>query len=261
MAGAFTEEFVDVGGTKVHMMSGGSGEPLVILHGAGGNAGWLRYAQALADKYTVYIPSHPGYGQSERPEWLEKMADMASFYTWFLEQKGLEGARAIGFSMGGWLASEIAVTCRHAFSKLMLVDAVGVKPQHGEIADLFIISPAEVTGLLFHDPSQAPEYDQLFGQELTPEQVSIAEGNREMTVRLCWKPYMYDLRLPRLLGRVNIPTRIVWGREDKIVPVECAQIYHQSIPGSDLVLIDNCGHAPQMEKPDEFVKTALEFMA
>ena len=163
--------------------------------------------------------------------------------------------------MGGWLASEIAVTCRHAFSKLMLVDAVGVKPQHGEIADLFIISPAEVTGLLFHDPSQAPEYDQLFGQEPTPEQVSIAEGNREMTVRLCWKPYMYDLRLPQLLGRVNIPTRIVWGREDKIVPVECAQIYHQSIPGSDLVLIDNCGHAPQMEKPDEFVNTALEFMA
>ena len=261
MAGEFTEEFVDVGGTKIHMMSGGSGEPLVLLHGAGGNAGWLRYVQALSERYTVYIPSHPGYGQSERPEWLETMADMTSFYTWFLEQRGLEGSRAIGFSMGGWLAAEIAVNCRHAFSKLMLVDAVGIKPEQGEIADIFIISPAEVATLLFHDPKQAPEYDQLYGQSPTPEQVAIAEGNREMTVRLCWKPYMYDLRLPQLLGRVNIPTRIVWGREDQIVPAECAQLYHQAIPGSDLVIIDNCGHVPQVEKPDEFVKTALEFMA
>ena len=261
MAGEFTEEFVDVGGTKIHMMSGGSGEPLVLLHGAGGNAGWLRYVQALSERYTVYIPSHPGYGQSERPEWLETMADMTSFYTWFLEQRGLEGSRAIGFSMGGWLAAEIAVNCRHAFSKLMLVDAVGIKPQQGEIADIFIISPTEVTALAYHDPKQAPEYDQLYGQTPTPEQVAIAEGNREMTVRLCWKPYMHDLRLPQLLGRVNIPTRIVWGREDQIVPAECAQLYHQAIPGSDLVIIDNCGHVPQVEKPDEFVKTALEFMA
>ena len=155
----------------------------------------------------------------------------------------------------------MAVDCRHASSKRMLVDAVGIKPEQGEIADIVIISPAEVATLLCHDPKQAPEYDQLYGQSPTPEQVAIAEGNREMTVRLCWKPYMYDLRLPQLLGRVNIPTSIVWGREDQIVPAECAQLYHQAIPGSDLVLIDNCGHVPQVEKPDEFVKTALEFMA
>ena len=140
---------------------------------------------------------------------------MASFYTWFLEEQGLEGARAIGFSMGGWIAAEVAASTRHAFSKLMLVDAVGIKPQQGEIADIFIISPAQVTELLFHDPKQAPEYDQIYGQTPTPEQVEIAEGNREMAVRLCWKPYMYDPRLPGLLERVNIPTRIVWGREDR----------------------------------------------
>ena len=261
MAGEFTEEFVQVGGSKVHMLKGGAGEPLVLLHGAGGNPGWLRYVQALADRYTVYIPSHPGYGQSERPEWLESIADLASFYTWFLEERGLEGARAIGFSMGGWLASEIAVSCRHAFSKLMLVDAAGIKPQKGEITDIFIISPAQITELMFHDAKQAPEYDQIYGGTPTPEQVDIAEGNREMAVRLCWKPYMYDPRLPGLLSRVTIPTRIVWGREDRLVPVECAELYRQSIPGSDVVLIDNCGHVPQVEKPDEFVKVALEFLA
>lgn len=101
MAGEFTEEFVDVGGTKIHMMSGGSGEPLVLLHGAGGNAGWLRYVQALSERYTVYIPSHPGYGQSERPEWLETMADMASFYTWFWNSEVWKGR---GSSASPWEA-------------------------------------------------------------------------------------------------------------------------------------------------------------
>ena len=224
MAADFTEKLVQVGGNQVHMLTGGSGDPLVVFHGAGGNSGWLRYVQALADNYTVYMPTHPGYWKSTRPEWMETIHDLASFYTWFLEEQGLEGARAIGFSMGGWLASEIAVSCRHAFSKLMLVDAVGIKPEKGEIADIFIISPVQVTELLFHDPKQAPEYDQLYGQSPTPEQTDIAEGNREMAVRLCWKPYMYDPRLPGLLGRVNIPTRIVWGREDRLAPLECGEL-------------------------------------
>ena len=260
MASEFTEEFVDVGGSRVQILKGGSGEPLLLLHGARGNSGWLRYVQALADRFTVYAPSHPGFGSSDRPEWMETMPDLASFYTWFLEEQGLEGVRAIGFSMGGWLAAEIAVNCRHAFSKLMLVDAAGVKPLQGEIADIFIISPAQVTELVFHDPKQAPEYDQLYSQEPTPDQVEIAERNREMSVRLCWKPYMYDPRLPDLLARVNIPTRIVWGRQDKLVPLECGELYQKSIPGSELTVIDNCDHSPQVEKPDEFVKVALEFL-
>ena len=261
MATGHTEEFVNVGGSRVHLLKGGSGEPLLVLHGAGGNHGWLGYAQALAEKYTVYMPSHPGYGQSDRPRWLETIPDLACFYTWFMENQGLERVRAIGFSMGGWLAAEIAVACNHSFSKLMLVDAAGIKPEKSEILDIFIISPAQVLEQLFHDPKQAPEYEQVFGQELTHEQRETAESNREMAVRLCWKPYMHDPRLPDLLARVNIPTRIVWGREDSVVPVECAELYHQAVPGSDLVIMDNCGHFPQMEKRDEFIETALDFMA
>ena len=261
MAAGFSEEFVNVGSTKLHMLKGGSGEPLVLLHGAGGNSGWLRYVRELADQFTVYLPSHPGYGQSERPEWLESIHDLASFYTWFFETQGLEGARAVGFSMGGWLAAEMAVTCSHVFSKLMLVDPVGIKPQQGEITDIFIISPAQIIELLFHDPNQAPEYEEIYGQTPSPEQVETAESNREMAVRLCWKPYMYDPRLPGLLSRVNIPTRIVWGQEDRLVPLECAGLYQKAIPGSDLVVIENCGHVPQVEKPEEFVRVALEFLA
>ncbi len=259
---AFTEEIVDVGGTGVHTLKGGSGDPLLLLHGAGGNSGWLRYVDALAEKYTVYYPSHPGYGQSPRPEWLESIPDMAAFYTWYLETLGLERVRTIGFSMGGWIAAELVATCSNAVGKLMLVGAAGVKPQEGEITDIFIISPAQVLELQFHDTSQVPDYDATYGRELSPEEQLTADLNREMAVRLTWKPYMYDPRLAGgLLKRVNVPTRMVWGRQDSIVPVECGTIYKEAIPGSELVVIDNCGHSPQVEKPDEFIKTALEFLA
>ena len=261
MAATFTEEFVEVAGSQIHLMKGGSGDPLLILHGAGGNPGWIRYVQELADHYTVYIPSHPGYGQSERPDWLETMNDLACFYTWFMEKQGLDGARAIGFSMGGWLASEIVASCQHSFSKLMLVDPAGIKPEKGEIADIFIISPAQIQEMLFHDKNQVPEYDQLFGQELTPEQTQIAEQNREMAVRICWKPYMHDPRLPFLLGRVNIPTQIVWGHQDQLVPLECGEMFRDAIPGAKLSVIDKCGHLPNIEKPEEFMKIALDFLA
>ena len=257
----FNEETIDVGGTKVQMLKGGSGEPLLLLHGASGNTGWLRYVQALADHYTVYYPSHPGFGPSDRPEWLETIPDMAAFYTWFMETAGLDRPRVIGFSLGGWLAAEIAATASGPFSKMMLVGAAGIKPVEGEITDIFIISPAQVRDLLFHDRSQAPEYEAVYARELSAEEQLTADLNREMTVRLSWKPYMHDPRLTGLLARVNIPTRMVWGREDRIVPVECGSLYRKAVPGSDLVVIDNCGHSPQVEKPEEFIKTALEFLA
>jgi pimeloyl-ACP methyl ester carboxylesterase len=254
------EERIKVGGTTIQVLKGGTGEPLLLLHGLEGNPGWLRCVQALADHFTVYLPSHPGFNHSECPRWLKTMPDLVCFYTWFLEQQQLEGVRAIGFSLGGWLAAELVATTRHAFSKLLLVDAVGIKPQQGEIADIFIVSPAQVLEWSFYDPQQAPEYDQLYGRPLSAEQQAMAENNREMAARLCWKPYMYDPRLPFLLARVTIPTRIVWGRQDQLVPLECGQIYQQAIPGAELVVIDQCGHLPQVEKPEEFVQCALAFL-
>jgi len=251
---------VDIGGTTIHMLQGGSGAPLLLLHGTEGRQGWLRYAQALAEQYTVYLPSHPGFDGSERPAWLKTMPDLVCFYTWFLEQQGLEDVPAIGFALGGWLAAEIVATTRHAFRKLMLVDAAGIKPQQGDITDLFILSPAQIAELSFHNAQQAPEYEMLYGGTRTPEQQESTMKNREMVVRLTWKPYMHDPRLPALLARVRIPTCVVWGRQDQIIPVECGELYRQAIPGAELVVLEDCGHLPQVEQPEAFVRLARQFL-
>ncbi|MBI3326476.1 MAG: alpha/beta hydrolase [Nitrospinae bacterium] len=260
MAEGYIADMVEVAETKLHLLRGGQGEPLVILHGAGGSPGWLQYQQALAQRFQVYVPDHPGFGKSDRPEWIASVPDLACFYLWALEELGLSRVRVVGFSLGGWLAAEMAVMYPQIFERMILVGAAGVKPPQGEIADIFIRSPQEVTALMFHDPKQAPEYAQLYGGELTAEQQDIQTKNREMAARIAWKPYMYDPRLPALLRRLRLPTLIVWGRQDAIVPLSCAEVYHQSIRGSNVVLIDQCGHAPQVEKPQEFVRLVSEFL-
>ena len=261
MASEPTKEQVTVGGAKIDYLKGGSGDPLLVLHGAGGNLGWLDYNRALAERYTVYAPSHPGYDESERPEWLETIPDMACFYLWFLQRMGLEKVRLMGVSMGGWIAAEMAIMCPQALERLVLVDAAGIKPTEGEIVDIFLISPEEVNELLFHDPKQSPEWEQLLGREQSPEERLVAEVNRETAVRLCWKPYMHDPRLAGLLGRVNVPSLVVWGREDAIVPVKCGEQYHEALPNSTLKVLEECGHWPHVEKRDEFIQSVTEFLA
>jgi len=98
----YTDELIDVAGTRVQVLKGGSGTPLLFLHGAGGNPGWLPYHQALAQQYTVYAPSHPGYDRSSRPDWISTMTDMAHFYRQFIEALGIAPVHLMGSSMGGW---------------------------------------------------------------------------------------------------------------------------------------------------------------
>jgi pimeloyl-ACP methyl ester carboxylesterase len=150
--------------------------------------------------------------------------------------------------------------CPHLCERMVLVGAAGVKPTQGEIADIFLLSPADITAKMFYDSQQAPEYAQLYGQQPTPEEQDILSRNREMAARITWKPYMHDPRLPVLLRRLRLPTLLVWGRQDALTPVNCGEIYHQHIRGSRLVIIEQCGHTPQVEKPQEFVNIMAEFL-
>lgn len=258
---AWTEETVAVAGSHLQLVKGGTGEPLLILHDEMGHPGWLRYHQALAQNHTLYIPSHPGFGASPELDWVMNMHDLALWYLGALDDLKLEGVKVIGFSLGGWLAAEMAVMCPQQFRKLVLVDAAGVRPPTGEIYDIFqVVARTYITRSLL-DPAATPEFQQICPDEPTPEQMEVWESSREGACRLSWRPYMHYPALPHLLPRLKrLPTQIIWGRQDPIIPLGAGQHYHDSIPGSRLTVIDNCGHRPEVEKPDEFVRAVQGFL-
>ena len=256
----WTEEIVTVAGAQIQMLKVGQGEPLLLLHGSGGNRVHLMYQEELGNHYQVFAPSHPGFGTSDRPEWLETVPDAACFYLWLLDEMGLESVNVVGFSLGAWIAAEMAVMNPKVFNRLILVGAAGLKPVEGEITDIFILSGPTVVEKMFYEPKSAPEYAKFFESEPTPEQREILERNREMAARMTWKPYMYDPRLAGLLPRVKAETLVLWGRQDAIVPLECGRLYETALPNAQLKVMEDCGHSPQYEKPEEFVANVLEFL-
>jgi pimeloyl-ACP methyl ester carboxylesterase len=191
---------------------------------------------------------------------MEGIDDLARFYLWFIDVAGLGRPHLLGQSMGGWTAAEMASMSPGSIERLVLASAVGLKPEQGEILDIFYHSPAELRGLNVHDPTTVPEWDELFGRPPTPAELALAERNREMAARLTWKPYMHNPRLGRFLGRVTNPTLIVWGHQDRIVPVECGTQYQRLLPNATLSVLERCGHMPAIEQPEAFARLVLDFL-
>jgi pimeloyl-ACP methyl ester carboxylesterase len=259
---SFTEEFVEAAGIRIHLRHGGRGVPLLILHSELGVPGWLEAYAKLAEHFTVYVPSLPGFGRSARPDWIVTVRDLAAWAAWFVRDRQLpQPLPVIGFSLGGWLAAEIATMNASLFTKIVLVGAAGLQPEEGHVWDYFVHSSREGFAQAFCDPEQAPEYARYYGRAWTPEEEAQAEQNREMAARLLWKPYMRSHTLPALLRGIATPTLVVWGREDAIIPLNVCQAYVRAIPGATAKVLDRCGHLPEMERPDAFVQVVLDFLA
>jgi pimeloyl-ACP methyl ester carboxylesterase len=253
---------IDIAGITVELRRGGSGTPVLVIHGELGVPGWLESFAQLAEHHDVIVPSLPGYGRSTRPDWIMGVHDLAAWVTWFARDIDLRTpVNVIGCSLGGWVAAEIATVAPQFFNKMVLVGAMGIKPEQGEIFDYFLESG--LTGLrrAFHRPEQSSAFMRYWGNEWTPEETDLVEQHREMTCRIAWKPYMHSLTLRHLLPGVSTPTLLLWGGEDAITPINSGEIYQRAIPRSRLVVIENCGHMPEMEKPTEFSGLIEDFLA
>jgi pimeloyl-ACP methyl ester carboxylesterase len=186
---------------------------------------------------------------------------MVDFYLEFMDHFQLDRVPVIGFSMGGWLAAELTATCPERISKLVLVDAVGLRIEGAEIADIFLLSPQELAPLVFYDVNQIAEREKLFPVKLTPEEVELRDNSQIMAQLIGWKPYMHNPKLTHRLRRVKSPTLVVWGKQDRLVPLVHGEAYRDAIAGAELKVLDRCGHAPQLERPAEFVALMEGFLA
>lgn len=244
----FADGYVEVDGCKTHLRRGGRGEPLLFLHGANGAPVVLPFMEKLAQRFDVLIPEHPGYGKSDEPEWLENIHDIAFFYLDFLKQLNLKNVTVVGSSMGGWIAMEMAVRDTSRLKSLVLSSPAGIAAPGVRAADIFLMAPEEMVRNLFLDQKLAE------ARLAQPEDVDISLKNRHTTARLAWEPRLHDPYLPKWLHRIDVPVKIVWGRQDRILPVAFADVYRKLLPKADISIIESCGHLPYAEKPDEFVE-------
>lgn len=248
---------IAVRGCNIKLMRGGSGPPLLFLHGASGAGAWLPFMQALAVRFDVIVPEHPGFGDSDTPDWLDTIHDLAYFYLDVLEQLDLRRLHLVGVSLGGWIAAELAVRDTQRLASLTLVDAAGIHVAGTKQVDPFLRTDEQRIRDFFYDPARAEE---MIARVLRPELEDVTMKNRIATAKLAWQPRAHDPHLRKWLHRIDVPTLIIWGANDRLFPMEYAYAWQQLIPGSEAVVIPECGHVPQMEKPETFVSELTNFI-
>jgi len=254
----WAEQEVAVAGSKVRVRTSGAGDPVLVLHHDIGSPDPAPFHDALAERFTVHVPSHPGYDGSERPGWIRSVRDIAVIYQWLLAERELSGVTLVGLGFGGWIAAEMATMSPRAFRRLVLVGAMGLRPSQGEILDQALVSYIDYVRAGFEDQGAC---QRLFGVEPPTPLLEQWDLNREMTFRIAWKPYMYSQTLPHLLGGVRAPALVVWGRGDRIVPLECGEHYARALRQARLAVVEGAGHFVDMEQPEALARLVSEFAA
>jgi len=242
---------VIVAGCDVRYLRRGSGPPLLYLHGASSIAAWTPWLEELAATHDVIVPDHPGWGRSATPDWFDNIHDLAYFYLDFIAALGLEGVHLVGHSIGGWIAGELAVRNTSRLATLTLVAPAGLRVIGAETFDIFLASPEANVRAAFHDQRFADA--QLAAAPTTPDAIETFLRNRFATARVAWQPRLYDPHLAKWLHRIDVPTLVVWGANDAILPVAMQAEFVRLIPGARAVTIDACGHVPQVERPAEVI--------
>src|SRR2546430_13311187 len=246
------ESFAD--GLSVRVDERGSGRPILVLHG-GGPQTVSGVAESLSTRAHVVVPTHPGFAGEPRPEWFDGIDDLALTYLELLGRFDLRELMGSGSSVGGWIASELAVRDTTRLSSIVLVDAIGIQVEGHPIADVFPLTPDELLALSFHNPAAF----RIDPTTLSPEQVAVTAANFQALKVYDQGQGMGDPKLRRRLARVRIPALVVWGESDGVADPDYGRAYAQSLPNARFELIPEAGHLPQIEQPERLLTLVWEF--
>ena len=246
-----TRTTIEVEGAQVSVLRGGSGPPLLFLHGSDAFGDWQPFMDELAGRFEVIVPDHPGFGRSSTPPWLDTIGDLAHFYRAFIETLGLRDVVLAGHSLGGWIGCELALRDTRDLHALVLVDSAGL-PLTVDGVDTFMCSPDEIRAASYADAKRAPVLDE--------ESLANQAKNALMTARVGWRPRFYDPQLAKWLHRLRVPTLVVWGETDAIFPPQQAAVFAAAIGGAQTLMIPGAGHLPHVEQPRAFAAGVLAFI-
>ena len=251
-----SEQMIEVRGTRIRLLRGGDGPPLIFLHGASGHTGWLPFLERLSAQFDVLVPEHPGFGVSDDPSWLDRPSDLAYFYLDVMEALNLDRVHLMGTSLGGWIAAELAIRNTTRLASLTLVCAVGITANGMPVDDMFRMSAEENARRFYFDPDRVQRRLEM----LAAADPRMLVRNRSTVVRLAY-PDFVNPELAKWLHRVDVPTLLMWGENDGLVPPKFGEAYRDHIADAALVVIPGAGHAPFEEQPEAFLGAFDGFLA
>lgn len=236
MAG-FREEHLSVNGIDTAVFTAGEGPPFVFFHGAGTVTGF-DCLLPLSERFRLIVPHHPGFGASGDDPSIDDIHDYVRHYLDLFDLLGVDELSLGGLSMGGYLAAAFGIYQAHRVSRLVVAAPIGLRHREHPTVDIFSVPDEELLGYLTQDMS-------IFAGHVpmppTPE--FLAERYRESTstARVFWNR-VYDLKLTKWLHRLTMPTMVLWGDADKLVPVEQAAVWAEHIPNAEVKILPGVGH-------------------
>jgi pimeloyl-ACP methyl ester carboxylesterase len=249
-------------GTRCRVLEAGSGAPLVVLHGAGGLLRDNPFLDRLAERYHVFAPEWPGYGESTGDELLEDMLDFALHGWDLVDALGLHQPHLLGHSMGGMIAAEMACLAPRDAGKLVLVAPAGLWLDEHPIPDVFALLPYQLAEVLFADPAAGQQL--LTGGADLSDMEALKEfylaNQRRLTMAGKILFPIPNRRLSKRLYRLTAETLLVWGSADRLIVPAYAARWRELIPGARVVTLESGGHMLPYEQPEAFARVVAEFL-
>jgi pimeloyl-ACP methyl ester carboxylesterase len=268
-AAATESKQVEIFGQKIHYLEAGSASnpAVILLHGLGGDmSNWAMTVPALAAKYHVYVPDQIGFGKSDKPIVNYRVATLVEFLDAFCKKLGIQKATLVGNSLGGWTAAMFAIEHPEKVDKIVLVCAAGytAKRYGGQEIDKDLVAalnPSTTADL--KRGLSAVFYNKAMLTDAFIEQALAAKFKRGdgYTINSFIESIMRgEDCIDDKVKTIKAPTLVLWGREDGLTPLAMGKAFAEDIPGAQMVVIEKCGHVPQLEKPAEFNASLLKFL-
>lgn len=232
---------------------------VLFLHSGQGYDPWQPFAASLASWRRLIAPSHPGFGRSALPDWLDSIDDIAHLYLELLDRLNLDQVDVVGCSLGGWIAAEMATKAPERCGRLVLVGPLGVKTGPADkldIPDLFAMPREAADKLIYRDPGAM----NAALAKLTDEELALVFRNRESLALLVWEPWMHNPKLKHRLHRVQAPALLVRGDGDGVVSSAYLEAYARLFPNARTMTISQAGHLPHLEQPHVLASAIREFL-